>query len=452
MKELGKRFRGLFVLLLAATFFLQGGWFMPAEAATGDEYLIILQVSSNIPSSYLGVKTDYPGGVDAFCYDAESYGVFKGSAGAIESLITGKKIGTGAGQTLDLGSEPGVTELKDINALSKSITAPEGETVYVLYNSNVNSGAYCDLKNADGDSVGTYMTGCETEVKKYDRDSSDYAFKQIDNVRNVKSASIDMKKPTSDIEKYYDFSNDTWNDLTSDRIINILSDTAEYRGVATYNTDFGYTLVFNMAKPAIKYTAPDVTVKYDGKPHGIKVTVTDPTTEYEIRYGTTKGKYDEIESPEFTEPGTYTVYYQINAGPNYEIATGSAKVTITKDEPVVTKYTITYDLDGGTLDGMTGTVTEKHPAGAVITLPAPTKDGYTFDHWEGSTYYAGDKYTVTGDHTFKAVWKTGAGGNGKKGSGTKTGDENALGAWIVLLLAAMAGTTGMVYARKRKGE
>jgi LPXTG-motif cell wall-anchored protein len=41
------------------------------------------------------------------------------------------------------------------------------------------------------------------------------------------------------------------------------------------------------------------------------------------------------------------------------------------------------------------------------------------------------------------------GGSSKKG--VNTGDENALGAWIVLMLAALAGTTGMVFARKRKG-
>jgi uncharacterized repeat protein (TIGR02543 family) len=87
----------------------------------------------------------------------------------------------------------------------------------------------------------------------------------------------------------------------------------------------------------------------------------------------------------------------------------------------------------------------------VITLPAPVRDGYTFDYWEGSRYNAGDKYTVTGDHTFTAVWKTGAGGDGKKGSGTKTGDENALAAWIVLLLASLTGTAGMAFARKRRG-
>ena len=128
------------------------------------------------------------------------------------------------------------------------------------------------------------------------------------------------------------------------------------------------------------------------------------------------------------------------------------KVQFPAEAPIVTQYTITYDLSGGTLDGQTGIVTKKVDAGAVITLPAPVRDGYTFDYWEGSRYNAGDKYTVTGDHTFTAVWKTGAGGDGKKGSGTKTGDENALAAWTLLMLAALGAATGMIYARKRKGE
>ena len=69
---------------------------------------------------------------------------------------------------------------------------------------------------------------------------------------------------------------------------------------------------------------------------------------------------------------------------------------------------------------------------------------------------------MNGDHTFKAVWKTAAGGNGSKGDskggsssgkkGVNTGDENTLGAWIVLLMAALAGTTGMVFARKRRND
>lgn len=127
------------------------------------------------------------------------------------------------------------------------------------------------------------------------------------------------------------------------------------------------------------------------------------------------------------------------------------RVQFPAEEPVVTQYTITFDLNGGTWEGMTGIVTMDVENGTIITLPEPARDGYTFDYWEGSRYNAGDKYTVTADHTFKAVWKTAdKGGSSKKG--VKTGDGNRLGAWIVLLAAALAGTAGMVFARKKKGK
>ena len=66
---------------------------------------------------------------------------------------------------------------------------------------------------------------------------------------------------------------------------------------------------------------------------------------------------------------------------------------------------ISYDLNGGTLNGKTGIITEKHKEGEEITIPdAPTREGYKFDYWEGSKHYPGDKYVIVGDHTFKAVW------------------------------------------------
>ena len=136
------------------------------------------------------------------------------------------------------------------------------------------------------------------------------------------------------------------------------------------------------------------------------------------------------------------------------------KVQFPAEAPVVTQYTITYDLSGGTWEGMTGIVTMDVENGTIITLPEPARDGYTFDYWEGSRYNAGDKYKVSADHTFKAVWKAADNGGGsdsgdKGGSskkGVKTGDGNRLGAWIALLAAALGGTVGMVFARKRKSE
>ena len=103
--------------------------------------------------------------------------------------------------------------------------------------------------------------------------------------------------------------------------------------------------------------------------------------------------------------------------------------------PELATYSITFDLGGGTLDGETGTVTWAIEEGSVITLPAPTRDGFTFDYWEGSRYEAGASYTVEGDHAFTARWKvnettadepeeTTSGGSGNTSSGEPTNSGN----------------------------
>ncbi|MBQ1484383.1 MAG: InlB B-repeat-containing protein [Eubacterium sp.] len=109
------------------------------------------------------------------------------------------------------------------------------------------------------------------------------------------------------------------------------------------------------------------------------------------------------------------------------------------------QFTITYDLNGGTMDGKTGKVQVVVDEGTTITLPTPTREGYTFDYWEGSRYEAGAKYTVTGDHTFTAQWKK------KDPDIPQTGDTSNMGLWIGLMAISAAGLIGgAVYARKRR--
>ena len=133
--------------------------------------------------------------------------------------------------------------------------------------------------------------------------------------------------------------------------------------------------------------------------------------------------------------------------------------------PVAASYTITYQLNGGTLDGKTGTVTQRYSEGTVITLPEPTRQGYSFDGWEDGSYKAGDSYTVAEDRIFTARWKENAGGSSgsPSDSGTKgttptssapatsrtapTGDT-ALPAGLVAL--ALAAGAGALLARSRQ--
>lgn len=86
-------------------------------------------------------------------------------------------------------------------------------------------------------------------------------------------------------------------------------------------------------------------------------------------------------------------------GPVKAAATYTASYKATTRE-----YLMSFDLGGGTIDGKT-TYTVPAAYGSTIALRAPVREGYEFQYWEGSRYYAGDSYKVEGPHSFKAIWK-----------------------------------------------
>ena len=114
-----------------------------------------------------------------------------------------------------------------------------------------------------------------------------------------------------------------------------------------------------------------------------------------------------------------------------------------KDTPTQLK-TLTYDLNGGTLNGKTGIVTITCTYGDIITLPKPTREGYTFDYWKGSKYYAGEQYKVTEDHSFTAIWRSGGTPNGD----TPTGDDANIALHLLLLLMSGAGLLTVLVIRR----
>ena len=69
-------------------------------------------------------------------------------------------------------------------------------------------------------------------------------------------------------------------------------------------------------------------------------------------------------------------------------------------------YIITFDPNGGLLEGSRKPVSTNHLYGEEITVrEEPVYAGYEFLYWEGSQYNPGDTYTVTEDHTFTARWR-----------------------------------------------
>ena len=121
------------------------------------------------------------------------------------------------------------------------------------------------------------------------------------------------------------------------------------------------------------------------------------------------GKVEYGDMPEYKgatptkDPTTETVYEFSGWTPTIDKVTGNITYkALFTEKP--REYEMSFDLDGGTVDGKT-TFTQAVRYGDTITLPAPVRDGFEFQYWEGSRYYAGDLYKVEGPHAFKAVWK-----------------------------------------------
>lgn len=112
-----------------------------------------------------------------------------------------------------------------------------------------------------------------------------------------------------------------------------------------------YVISYEMSVEFIEVTFAidfaDVTLTYDGQPHGVLVTKTDESKHYTITYGTTENDCTLNNSPEYTNAGTYKIYFKVVD--NDTLAEHVGYVTLTINKKAVTvkvnDVTITY---GGT--------------------------------------------------------------------------------------------------------
>lgn len=130
-----------------------------------------------------------------------------------------------------------------------------------------------------------------------------------------------------------------------------------------------YKISYEMSVEFIEVTFAidfaDVTLTYDGKPHGVSVTKTDESKHYTITYGTTENDCTLNNSPEYTNAGTYKIYFKVVDNDTLAEEKGSVTltinkkavtvkvndVTITYGEMPVFSYTVTGLVDGETLSG-----------------------------------------------------------------------------------------------------
>lgn len=162
----------------------------------------------------------------------------------------------------------------------------------------------------------------------------------------------------------------------------------------------------------VKTADMDVTAEgyegvYDGKAHGISVTVTSPEGAI-VKYGETEGEYNRYSSPTYTNVGTYTVYYQVTKT-NYTAVTGSATVTITKADAQVTFAQEEYTAKIGT--DFTSPQATVDPANLTVTYSSSDAEVATVDAQTGElTLVAPGKVTITatfaGDDNYNAASDT----------------------------------------------
>ena len=144
---------------------------------------------------------------------------------------------------------------------------------------------------------------------------------------------------------------------------NQVIDSGTYKVIATGKGNYSGTkeAEFTISNGTMDVSVIGYTGTYDSKAHGITVSAPEGAA---IKYGTTEGTYTLDASPEYTDAGSYTVYYQVTRA-NYQTVTGSVTVEISKAEVSITYneegYTATY---GETFTAPTPTT---NPEGLTVT-------------------------------------------------------------------------------------
>ena len=113
------------------------------------------------------------------------------------------------------------------------------------------------------------------------------------------------------------------------------------------------------------------------------------------------------------EDGNYYVIVPKGGGVYLSASIVKIQSPVYNPKPQSEKATITFELDGGMLDGDEGPILVKAKVGKTIKLlDEPERDGFSFVCWELEvpggdplSYDPGDSFKVEGDAVFTAVWE-----------------------------------------------
>lgn len=162
-----------------------------------------------------------------------------------------------------------------------------------------------------------------------------------------------------------------------------------------------YVISYEMSVEFIEVTFAidfaDVTLTYDGQPHGIKVTKTDESKNYTITYGESAENCNLEESPKYTNAGAYAYKIYFKVVDNDTLAEEKGSVTLTINKKAVTvkvnDVTITYGETPKFECTVTGLVEGETLSGEAVYSGAGTDVGDYDISVSGIT--ASDNYKVT---------------------------------------------------------
>lgn len=160
-----------------------------------------------------------------------------------------------------------------------------------------------------------------------------------------------------------------------------------------YKISYEMSVTFVEVTFAIDFA--DVTLTYDGQPHGVLVKKTDESKNYTITYGTTENDCTLTSSPEYTNAGTYKIYFKVVDNDTLAEHVGYVTLTINKKAVTVTvkDVTITYGDTPAFSYAVTGLVKGENLSGEAVYSGEGTDAGVYDISVSGLT--ASDNYAVT---------------------------------------------------------
>lgn len=188
--------------------------------------------------------------------------------------------------------------------------------------------------------------------------------------------------------------------ITKDVAGTYYADDFDKSNLVVTNADC-YVISYEMSVTFVEVTFAidfaDVTLTYDGQPHGVLVTKTDASKNYTITYGTTENDCTLTSSPEYTNAGAdaYKIYFKVVDNDTLADYVGYVTLTIKKKAVTITvdDVTITYGETPAFSYEVTGLVEGETLSDEAVYSGAGTDAGVYDISVSGLT--ASDNYAVT---------------------------------------------------------